>query len=161
MQIFRISRRKLLVGMSLASTAFASQPASYAQEFPEMTVTKDPSCGCCSAWIEHIRRAGFSVKVIESDEMTKFKTKLGVPMRLASCHTAEIGSYVVEGHVPAQTIRRLLSEKPLGRGLAVPGMPVGSPGMETIGVEPDTYDVVLFGEAGERRFARYKGSVLL
>lgn len=161
MQTSTTSRRGLLVGIALASTAFAYPLVSSAQALREMTITKDPSCGCCSAWIDHIRGAGFSVTVVESDEINKVKARLGVPLRLASCHTAEIGPYVVEGHVPAQAIMKLLSEMPAGRGLAVPGMPIGSPGMEATGVDPDTYDVILFGPAGERRFARCKGSAML
>jgi hypothetical protein len=81
-----------------------------------------------------------------------------VPQSLASCHTAEIGGYVIEGHVPADTIKRLLTEKPKAKGLAVPGMPIGSPGMEVEGVEPDTYEVVLFGPSGQTTFARYRGA---
>ena len=85
------------------------------------------------------------------------KVRLGVPDDLASCHTAEVGGYVIEGHVPADAIKRLLAEKPQAKGLAVLGMPIGSPGMEVEGVEDDTYDVVLFGPAGQKTFARYKG----
>ena len=91
------------------------------------------------------------------DELDALKAKLGVPRALASCHTAQVGGYVIEGHVPAGAIKRLLTEKPKGIGLAVPGMPVGSPGMEVEGAEPDTYDVVLFGAAERRTFARYRG----
>jgi hypothetical protein len=123
-----------------------------------MTVTKDPSCGCCGAWVEHVRKAGFAVEVIGSAEVNRLKVRLGVPQSLASCHTAEIGGYVIEGHVPADAIKRLLTEKPRAKGLAVPGMPVGSPGMEVEGVEPDTYEVVLFGPSGQTTFARYRGA---
>jgi len=153
-----ISRRALLVGLAAAPLAVSALPVAAAVSLPKMTVTKDPSCGCCGAWVDHVRKAGFPVEVIESAEVNRLKVRLGVPQALASCHSAEIGGYVVEGHVPADAIRRLLAERPQAKGLAVAGMPVGSPGMEVEGVEDDTYDVVLFGPAGQRTFARYRGS---
>jgi hypothetical protein len=153
-----ISRRALLAGLAAASVAASSFPSWAAEVLPKMTVTKDPSCGCCGAWVEHVRKAGLSVEVMESAEVNRLKVRLGVPEALASCHTAEIGGYVIEGHVPADVIKRLLAERPQGKGLAVPGMPVGSPGMEVEGVEDDTYDVVLFGAAGQMPFARYRGT---
>lgn len=149
-----ISRRAILT--ALIASPIAMRAAS-ADTLPKMVVTKDPTCGCCAAWVDHIRAAGFSVEVIESPEMNRVKARLGVPQDLASCHTAEIGGYVIEGHVPAGEIKRLLSEKPSAKGLAVPGMPAGSPGMEVSGMEPETFDVVLFGPSGQRSFARYKG----
>ncbi|MGF9763274.1 DUF411 domain-containing protein [Microvirga sp. 0TCS3.31] len=152
-----ISRRALLAGFA-ASTLVMTIRAPLAQEaLPKMVVTKDPSCGCCTGWVKHVRAAGFDVEVIESSELNRLKTRLGVPDALASCHTAEIGGYVIEGHVPPAAITRLLAEKPAGKGLAVPGMPVGSPGMEVEGMEPDTYEVVLFGPSGQRTYARYTG----
>ena len=108
-------------------------------------------------YAHHIRAAGFDVEVLESAEVNRLKVRLGVPEALASCHTGEIGGYVIEGHVPPAVIKRLLAEKPDAKGLAVPGMPVGSPGMEVAGVEPDSYEVVLFGPAGQRTYARYTG----
>jgi hypothetical protein len=107
----------------------------------------------------HLREAGFTVTVAEAP-VNPLKIRLGVPRELASCHTAQVGGYVVEGHVPAGAIKRLLVEKPKGKGLAVPGMPAGSPGMEIDGVEPDTYDVVLFGSEVRSVFARYRGADL-
>ncbi|MFC4171571.1 DUF411 domain-containing protein [Microvirga sp. GCM10011540] len=153
-----ISRRALLVGLAAAPLAVSALSVAVAETLPKMTVTKDPSCGCCGAWVEHARKAGFPVEVIESPEVNRLKVRLGVPQALASCHTAEIGGYVIEGHVPADAIKRLLIERPQAKGLAVPGMPVGSPGMEVEGVENGTYDVVLFGPAGQKAFARYRGS---
>jgi hypothetical protein len=123
-----------------------------------MVVAKDPDCGCCGAWVEHIRSAGFAVEVIESPQMNRVKARLGVPQDLASCHTAEIDGYVIEGHVPADSIKRLLAEKPRATGLAVPGMPAGSPGMEVAGMEPEIFEVMLFGPSGQKSFARYKGN---
>ena len=125
---------------------------------PEITVTKDPNCGCCGAWVDHLKAEGFSVRVIETAAINRVKAKLGVPSELASCHTAEVEDYVIEGHVPAVVIRRLLAERPQAKGLAVPGMPVGSPGMEVAGVPVDVYDVVLFGAFGQRVFARFEGA---
>ncbi len=153
-----ITRRSLLAGLATAAGAVAAFPLMAQQSLPKMTVTKDPSCGCCGAWVEHVRKAGFAVEVIGSAEVNRLKVRLGVPQSLASCHTAEIGGYVIEGHVPADAIKRLLTEKPQAKGLAVPGMPVGSPGMEVEGVEPDTYEVVLFGPSGQTTFARYRGA---
>jgi hypothetical protein len=122
-----------------------------------MVVTRDPSCGCCSGWVEHVRSAGFRVEVIDSHDLAPLKARLGIPARLASCHTAEIGGYVLEGHVPAPAIERILTERPQATGLAVPGMPVGSPGMEVVGSPDERYEVILFGPAGERVYARFLG----
>ncbi len=129
-----------------------------AETLPAIKVYRDPSCGCCGAWVDHLRAAGFTVSVDESSDLPAIKQQLGVPARLSSCHTAEIAGYVVEGHVPAAAISRLLTEKPAGQGLAVPGMPVGSPGMEVEGADPEAYDVVLFGAGAETVFARFKGT---
>lgn len=156
-----ITRREILAGAAAISSLVWSFHRAQAEAFPKMTVTKDPSCGCCSGWVEHIRAAGFPVEVIESGELNRVKVRLGVPPALASCHTAEIGGYVIEGHVPAEAIKRLLNEKAVGRGIAVPGMPVGSPGMEVEGTAPEAYDVVFFGASGQRTFARFKGSTPL
>lgn len=125
---------------------------------PEVAVTKDPSCGCREKWVAHLRDSGFTATVTEGP-VNPVKARLCVPRDLASCHTAQVGGYVVEGHVPAGAIKRLLAEKPKATGLAVPGMPVGSPGMEVEGVEPEAYEVVLFGnDDGRSTFARYRGS---
>lgn len=121
-----------------------------------MVVTRDPSCGCCSAWVEHIRSAGFQVEVIESNDLAALKLRLGIPGHLAACHTAEIDGYVLEGHVPAPAIKRLLIERPPATGLAVPGMPIGSPGMEVSGAPDERYDVILFGPPGQRVYARFQ-----
>ena len=116
-------------------------------------VYKSPTCGCCTSWVEHIRDSGFQAEVIDvTDEaLQQRKSKLGVGPRLASCHTAIVNGYVVEGHVPAADIKRMLSEKPAIIGIAAPGMPVGSPGMEVPGGRKDTYDVVAFSKGGATR----------
>jgi hypothetical protein len=151
-----LSRRTLLAAGALAGLGLLS-PAM-AETRPPINVHKDPNCGCCGAWVDHLRAAGFTVTVDETSAMHGIKQRLGVPHNLASCHTAEIAGYVVEGHVPATAILRLLEEKPAGLGLAVPGMPIGSPGMEVEGSPPETYEVVLFGAGADRIFARYRGS---
>lgn len=95
-----------------------------------MTVLKSPSCGCCGKWVEHVRAHGFTVKVVNTDDIMAVKARHGVPDNLVSCHTTLVNGYVVEGHVPAADIRKLLAAKPKARGIAVAGMPMGSPGME-------------------------------
>ena len=153
-----ISRRTLLAGFAASGLVMTTRAPLATEILPKMVVTKDPNCACCTGWVEHVRAAGFDVEVVESAEVNRLKIRLGVPQALASCHTAEIGGYVIEGHVPPAAIKRLLSEKPDGKGLAVPGMPVGSPGMEVEGMEPETYEVVLFGPSGQRTYARYTGA---
>ena len=157
MQEINLSRRSALVGiMAFASAVPLGMAAS--GNLPQMRVMRDPSCGCCGAWVEHVRQAGFRAEVVETSELDRVKVRLGVPPALTACHTAEIAGYVIEGHVPASAIKRLLADKPQAKGLAVAGMPVGSPGMEVEGTESETYLVILFGPAGERTFARYRGS---
>ena len=148
-----LSRRRLLALLGVAAFGVGLQAS--ADALPEVAVHRDPSCGCCGAWAEHLRRAGFPVKIVETGDINGIKQRLGVPADLISCHTAEVGGYAVEGHVPAGAIRRLLAERPQAAGLAVPGMPIGSPGME--GGAPETYEVILFGQQGRRVFARYLG----
>jgi hypothetical protein len=122
-------------GLALAQT----RPAS-----PVLQVWKDPNCGCCKDWIAHLQAEGFSVTSHDSGN-TAVRRRLGLPERYGSCHTAQVGGYVIEGHVPARDIRRLLAEKPRAIGLAVPGMPVGSPGMDgpAYGGRQDPHDVLL------------------
>ena len=150
--------RRALAAVLTSAPALRLATGARAADLPKMVVTKDPNCGCCAGWAEHVRAAGFPVEVVETGDLNRVKTRLGVPRDLAGCHTAEVGGYVIEGHVPAGAIRRLLAEKPAAVGLAVPGMPVGSPGMEVEGSAPETYDVILFGSGGRRRFARFEGA---
>ncbi len=151
------TRRAVLTGLAAAALLGPARPAG-AQGLPKVVVTKDPTCGCCGAWADHLRAAGFPVEVVETRELNRVKAHLGVPPDLASCHTAQVQGYVIEGHVPADEIRRLLAERPEAAGLAVPGMPMGSPGMEMAGMEPDAYEVVMFGPRGRSTFARYRGT---
>ena len=114
----------------------------------EITVYKTATCGCCSVWVNHLRENKFTVKVIEVESTAEYQKKYGVTSALRSCHTATAGGYTIEGHVPASEIQRLLKEKPKARGLAVPGMPIGSPGMEN-GTQRHAYSVLLFDSAGK------------
>jgi hypothetical protein len=148
------TRRAVLV--SLFGIAITFSRAARAEASLVMTVHKDPNCGCCLAWIEHVIAAGFRVSVVETDRLDAVRARLGIPPELASCHTAELLGYTIEGHVPAGAIARLLAVKPAAKGLAVPGMPVGAPGMG--GSPPASYEVVLFGPDGRRTFARYRGT---
>jgi len=135
-------------------TSMAAPPAAPAAAAPEaavlptMTVYKSPTCGCCKNWIDHVKAAGFAVEVHDLDDLTEIKDEAGVPDRARSCHTAIVDGYAIEGHVPAETIKRLIKERPKVAGLAVPGMPVGSPGMEVPGQAADKYDIVAFDRSG-------------
>ena len=115
----------------------------------DVVVYKSPTCGCCGKWIDHMEQAGFAVDVENRSDLSPIKAEYGVPRHLQSCHTAEVGGYMVEGHVPPDLIQRMLDEKPDIRGLAVPGMPMGSPGME--GPFKDEYDVLAIGEDGRTK----------
>ena len=156
-----ISRRALLASLARASAAgvglAAVLPAlARADDAPRITVYKDPSCGCCTKWVEHLRGAGYQPVVHDRTDMDALKDSLGVPAALRSCHTAVAGKYVIEGHVPAADMKRLLASAPKGVvGLAVPDMPAGSPGME-MGARRDRYDVLAFTANGTTSvFARH------
>jgi hypothetical protein len=123
---------------------------------PAIHVHKDPNCNCCSGWVTHLKDAGFAVTVEETADLQTVRKRLGVPADLAACHTAEVDGYVLEGHVPAAAVRRLLKERPTAIGLSVPGMPAGSPGME--GGTPQRYEVVLFGKTGRQPFMHFIGA---
>ena len=115
---------------------------------PEITIYKSKSCGCCSKWVDHLEANGFKTVVHDRENMDEVKDWLGVPRDLRSCHTAQVKSYLVEGHVPAGDIQKLLAAAPKAAGLAVPGMPIGSPGMEVPGRKPDAYEVLSFDAKG-------------
>ncbi len=149
-----LTRRGFALG--LASLPLLARRGLAESALPKMVVTKDPGCGCCGSWIAYLRAAGFSVDVIETTYVDRTRARLGVPGDLASCHTAEIGAYVIEGHVPETVIRRLLAETPPATGIAVPGMPASAPGMDVAGAR-DIYDVILFGPSARRRYARFQG----
>ncbi len=136
---------------SLAGTSLLA-PTLMAQTRPQVEVWKDPNCGCCKDWVAHMQANGFDVKVHDSGN-TAARKRLGVPDKLGSCHTALVGGYAIEGHVPAREVHRLLKERPAAVGLSVPGMPVGSPGMDgaIYGNRKDPYDVVLISRSGDTR----------
>ena len=153
---FSLTRRSAL----FAAVASLLQTSTLiAGEKQVITVHKDPTCGCCSGWVQHLQKAGFDTKVLDTRELDAVKKRLGVPDDLAACHTAEVAGYVIEGHVPAAALTRFLAEKPNAIGLAVPGMPIGSPGME--GGNPEPYEVVLFGPAGRGSYMRFVGEKAL
>lgn len=144
----------LAIGAVLMS-ALGWPPGGAQAAPPTVTVYKTASCGCCVGWVEHLQAAGFETRVHDVADLAAVKERLGVPRALGSCHTATVGGYVIEGHVPAADIQRLLAQRPAGTGLAVPGMPVGSPGMEH-GDRVDPYQVLLWGGGEARRvFAQH------
>ena len=147
-----VTRRGVLLGSAACTLPYG---LLFAATEPLVTIHRDRSCGCCSGWVQHLQKAGFPTKVLDSTDLDAVKTRLGVPDDLAACHTAEVSGYVIEGHVPAIAVKRLLAEKPEAIGLAVPGMPIGSPGME--GGSPEKYEVVLFGPSGRRSYMRFLG----
>lgn len=133
-----------LIGGAIALRGSQNASGEQASKLPVVETYKTPTCGCCSKWVDHMRAAGFEVtaKDVSQDELEQFKTRHGVPASARSCHTALVGDYVIEGHVPASEVKRLLKDRQKVAGLAVPGMPLGSPGMEVSGVTPHPYDVL-------------------
>ena len=150
-----------------ANAAIAKTPVAAAQlpghmlpakttALPVVVVTKSPTCGCCKGWVEHMRKSGFTVEVHDVLNLDPVKTRVGVPAGKGSCHTAEVGGYFVEGHVPAEDIKRLLAEKPAAKGLVLPGMPLGSPGMELPDGRTQPYTVELVSNDGSTHaFSRH------
>jgi hypothetical protein len=135
--------RNLVPGLLLAAPLFCA--VAVAAE-PTISVYKSPTCGCCIRWIGHLEDNGFEVNAVDVTDLGRIKSQAGIAPEQASCHTALVGNYVIEGHVPASDIRRLLAEQSDARGLTVPGMPPGSPGMET--PNPEHYQVLLIGKDG-------------
>ena len=129
--------------MSVGGIVVAQKPA------PTVQVYKSPTCGCCALWVKHLQQAGFVTRVTDTPDVASIKTQRGVPARVQSCHTAVVDGYVLEGHVPAADVQRLLKERPSIAGLAVAGMPIGSPGMEVPGQRAQPYDVVAFDKQGQ------------
>ena len=143
----QMTRRVLAFVIPILSLTVAS--SSHAQGPPRVAVYKDATCGCCSQWVEHLRKQGFDATATNVTNLEEVKTKNRVPEQLKSCHTATVGGYVIEGHVPAADVRRLLKERPKGViGIAVPGMPIGSPGMEVPSGQTQPYKVLVFDKNG-------------
>ena len=150
-------RRMLRAGIAAAAllVSLGALMAAQRAQTPTIEVYKTPTCGCCGLWVEHLERNGFATKVTDLQDLAPLKTQHQVPGRLQSCHTAVVDGYVIEGHVPAADIHRLLKERPAVAGLAVPGMPIGSPGME-VGTTVQPYDVLTFTREGQAGvFASY------
>ncbi|MBW8830778.1 MAG: DUF411 domain-containing protein [Burkholderiales bacterium] len=148
-------KRRNFLALAVGAAALVAIPAVAAAALPQVEVFKSPYCECCSAWVEHMRAAGFDVKVTIVNDTTAARKRLGIPDKFGSCHTATVGGYVLEGHVPAIEVKKLLAAKPAAVGLAVPGMPPGSPGME-VGARQDPYHVFLIDKSGrETVFASY------
>jgi hypothetical protein len=137
-------------GIIIAAAALivAGASSTSAQRTGTVEVYKTPTCGCCALWVKHLQDNGFAVRVTEMDDLSELKKKHGVPAKAASCHTALVSGFVIEGHVPAADVKRLLKERPAVRGVAVPGMPLGSPGME-YGSTVQPYNVLTFDKAGQ------------
>lgn len=140
-------RRLAIAGVAIAALALTALLRAPSSAAPTVTVYKSASCGCCHKWIEHLRAAGFTVTAFDTEDLTSVATSMGVPFRLGSCHTARVANYVIEGHVPADLIKKLLAEHPALAGLAVPGMVTGSPGMEGPGAQP--YDIIAWDRQGK------------
>ena len=152
MRLFKRSPRTLAHALILGSLALSAWAAP---ALPVIDVYKSPTCGCCNKWIDHLKANGFAVRSHDTADVVQHKQRLGIPPGYDSCHTAQVGGYVIEGHVPARDIKRLLKEKPQARGLTVPGMPIGSPGMEQ-GSHKDLYEVILLDKQGTPRvYSRY------
>lgn len=148
----------LAVVLSLSPSAgtAAQRPKTAAPKPVMLAVYKTPTCGCCAKWVEHMKQNGFIVHVTDLNDLSSIKAKHGVPSKVQSCHTAVVNGYVVEGHVPAGDVKRMLKELPAVAGLAVPGMPAGSPGMETPGLTAPAYEVLTFDRKGATRlFAKH------
>jgi len=143
------SKQARLLGQAVILLLSASSAASVLAA-EKVVVYKSPACGCCSQWVEHMEKNGFSVEVHKVRNVEPFRQRFGVPDSMASCHTALVGGYAIEGHVPAADVKRLLREKPKARGIAVPGMVSGSPGMEQ-GSRHDPYNVMLFNANGQAK----------
>lgn len=148
-----LSRRFFITGAAATSLAACGQAQARA---PQIVVYKDPNCGCCGAWVEHLRNAGFAISVVETSDLATIRTRHGLPDSLASCHTGVVAGYAIEGHVPGDDIKRLLAQRPDARGLAVPGMPLGSPGMDAPDGSREPYEVLLVRQDGTTEvFARH------
>ena len=155
MQSSTMQRRQFLAWL-VAAPLGASLGVSSAAVSPLVEVWKDPTCGCCKEWIAHLRNAGFTVTAHDSGNIAA-RTKAGIALQYGSCHTALVDGYAIEGHVPAREIQRLLKERPAAIGLAVPGMVIGSPGMEQGGrVDPYTV-LLLYRDGGSSTYAKYRG----
>ena len=150
----KLTRRHAISLLAGTAVAMALPGALMAAPATKIVVHKTPWCGCCTNWSAHLREAGFAVTEVKHEDLTPIKQQYGVPAALEGCHTGVVDGYALEGHVPAEDIKRLLLERPNAKGLAVAGMPMGSPGME-MGPERDAFDVMLFSAVGSTIYASY------
>jgi hypothetical protein len=139
--------------ISAMAAAMLGLPLAALAAAPVIEVYKSASCGCCGGWVKHLEANGFTVKAHNVDNPSDYRQKFGIPAQLGSCHTAKVAGYALEGHVPASDIKRLLATRPKATGLAVPGMPMGSPGME--GADKDAYDVLLVKDGKTTVYKHY------
>ena len=147
------SRRLLFLGAAAAGLA---QGCGAVAQTRDITVYKTPWCGCCGGWVSHMEKAGFRTKVVVTEDLTPIRTRYKIPFELSSCHTGVIAGYAVEGHVPAEDVERLIKERPEALAILVPGMPIGSPGMEIAGQPNESFDTLLLEKSGKTRvFARH------
>jgi hypothetical protein len=142
----------------LAVALSGCSPTTAEPSLPGVTVHKSATCGCCQRWVDRLRGAGFTVEVRNEDNLNDVKQRVGIPYGMGSCHTAEVAGYFVEGHVPIEDVQRLLRERPDAKGLTVPGMPAGSPGMEVPSGQVQPYDVLLVGRDGSTTVFSHHGS---
>lgn len=145
----------LLVLLAACSAAKTEPQVATSSDEPTIVVYSSPTCGCCGDWMAHLEENGFTVETKPVQDIVAVKVEHGVPQKLYSCHTAVIDGYIIEGHVPADDIYRLLEDRPAVAGLGVAGMPIGSPGMESEDAANQAYDVIAFGDAGTSVFASY------
>ena len=149
---------KILLWILLASASFGALAQPQNPAGSEVMVYKRANCSCCMKWVKHLEKAGFSVQARNVHDLKLVRERVGIPEQLAACHTAEVGGYFVEGHVPAEDIKRLLRERPAAKGLAVPGMPAGSPGMEVPSGKAKPYDVLLVPSDGKPSVFAHHGN---
>jgi hypothetical protein len=141
--------KRIALGASVALACLVTVAVVIAQSPTPVEVVRNPGCGCCLKWVSLLEKAGFKATVTESSEIEALKNSKGVPKAVRSCHTATVGGYVIEGHVPVADVKRLLATRPKVVGLAVAGMPAGSPGMETADGRTEPFDVIAFDKAGK------------
>ena len=150
--------RAIAISFLLAVAVSGCSQSTAETSLPGVTVHKSATCGCCQLWVDRLRGAGFQVEVRNEDNLNEVKQRVGIPYGMGSCHTAEVGGYFVEGHVPMDDIKRLLRERPDAKGLTVPGMPAGSPGMEVPSGHVEPYDVLLVKRDGTTAVFSHHGS---
>ena len=148
----------IALSLLLAVTLSGCSRTTAEPSLPGVTVHKSATCGCCQLWVDRLRGAGFTVEVRNEDNLNEVKQRVGIPYGMGSCHTAEVAGYFVEGHVPIEDVQRLLRERPDAKGITVPGMPAGSPGMEVPSGQVQPYDVLLVGRDGSTSVFSHHGS---